>query len=409
MSKLEIERSAEKMEREKRTLQEKLEDKKLVENIFPEDDTDASKRFQLFSAMDPYPDIKPALLNSADILKYIITTGMLYPFDIKQLEGASYEVKLAGKVVYWTDKGKKVVKKIVENPDSENPEEAREFVLEKNSIAFVTLEPMFRIPDYLALRFNLKISHIYKGLLLGTGPLVDPGFVGKLSIPLHNLTGNSYKFEYGKGMIQLEFTKLSNAKEFDASEALLKSRYVLTQPGIYIHNDIPPQRDVENYIEKAVSGAIVDGRGDSIVKSAIPETIQQITENSEQLKTQINTESQQAEQKRQEFEAYIKDEIIKAKQEHVEFKDNITNQNEKANNLNKISIFAIAAMIITIITLSFNTLKTLEDANYRNAQEVSALTNEYMKLSDQYKDLEDRYTSLENRYNDLINQDQKAP
>ncbi len=30
-------------------------------------------------------------------------------------------------------------------------------------------------------------SIVYKGLLLGTGPIVDPGFVGKLYIPLHKL------------------------------------------------------------------------------------------------------------------------------------------------------------------------------------------------------------------------------
>ena len=59
------------------------------------------------------------------------------------------------------------------------------FDLAPNSIAFVALEPCFRIPEYMALRFNLKIKHIYKGLLLGTGPLVDPGFSGKLFIPLH--------------------------------------------------------------------------------------------------------------------------------------------------------------------------------------------------------------------------------
>ncbi len=391
MSKVDKGCSTAKIERTYRTIREKHKAGELVKNTFPENDDDAGERFHLFSGKDPYPDIKPALLNSADILKYIITTGMLYPFDIEQLEGASYEVKLAGKVVFWTAKGEKVVKNIVETPDPEKPEEDREFTLEKNSIAFVTLEPMFRIPDYLALRFNLKITHIYKGLLLGTGPLVDPGFVGRLSIPLHNLTGNSYKFEYGKGMIQLEFTKLSNAREFVAPKRLLNTKYVIRQPGIYIHNDIPPQRDVEKYISKAVGGAIVGGSDDSIVKSAIPETIDKITDSSKELEERINNESTQAKQEQERFEQLIKEE------------------NEKATNLNKISIFAIAAMIITIITLSFNTLKTLEDANQRNAQEVSALTNECKKLSIQYKELEDKYSDLETRYNDLINNGQKTP
>ena len=73
------------------------------------------------------------------------------------------------------------------------------------------VEPTFRLPDYIALRFNLKITHVYRGLLLGTGPLIDPGYVGKIYIPLHNLTSNSYTFKYGEGLIWIEFTKISDS------------------------------------------------------------------------------------------------------------------------------------------------------------------------------------------------------
>ena len=189
MSTVDFSRSKEQLDKEIGTKQEKAAVYELIKDIYPKDDKVAEKRFQAFSSKDPYPQIAPALLNSADILKYVISTGMIYPFDYSKLEGASYDVKLAGKVVYWDEKGNKIVKNIVENPIKED--EVQDFILQKNSIAFVTLEPIFRIPDYIALRFNLKISHIYKGLLLGTGPLVDPGFVGRLSIPLHNLTANN--------------------------------------------------------------------------------------------------------------------------------------------------------------------------------------------------------------------------
>jgi len=61
----------------------------------------------------------------------------------------------------------------------------------------------------MAIRFNLKITHVHRGLLLGTGPLVDPGFAGRLLIPLHNLTTNEYTFRAGEGLIWIEFTKTS--------------------------------------------------------------------------------------------------------------------------------------------------------------------------------------------------------
>ena len=130
---------------------------------------------------------------------------MIVPFhyDPDQLKGASYEVALGGPCVYWDEFGNRVYQEVGTGD---------QFTLEANSIAFVTLEPEFRIPDYLAVRFNLRIKLVYQGLLLGTGPLVDPGFAGRLSLPLHNWTDNDYTLVGGDGLIWLEVTKLSPAQ-----------------------------------------------------------------------------------------------------------------------------------------------------------------------------------------------------
>ena len=133
--------------------------KKEVE--LPSCDNEAKRRYEQFLSKDPYPEIEAALLNSADIFQYVAKTGMIYPFDSDKLQGASYEVAIRGTVIWWDEEKKEEhIEQLVKPGDS--------FKLEPNSIAFVTLEPMFRIPDYIALRFNLKIVHVYKGLLLGT-------------------------------------------------------------------------------------------------------------------------------------------------------------------------------------------------------------------------------------------------
>jgi deoxycytidine triphosphate deaminase len=146
----------------------------------------------LYSSWDPFPEIAPALLNSADISDYVRVTGMIYPFYKEKLKSASYPVAILGKLIYWDDEEKECQMDL---------QKGDYFTLKSNSIAFVTLEPMFRIPNYIALRFNFKITNVYRGILLGTGPLVDPGFVGKLSIPLHNLTSNDYLFKGGEDLI----------------------------------------------------------------------------------------------------------------------------------------------------------------------------------------------------------------
>lgn len=170
-------------------------------NRYANNDEEAARRFEKYKSKDPFPEIQPALLNSADIDDYVAATGMISPFDSKNLKSASYGVKLKGSCIYWDEKEKKCIEQISNKGY---------FVLEKNSIVFVAIEPAFRLPDYIALRYNLSISHIHKGLLLGTGPLVDPGFHGKILIPLHNLTDNTYTLKGNDILIWIEFSKISH-------------------------------------------------------------------------------------------------------------------------------------------------------------------------------------------------------
>ena len=82
-------------------------------------------------------------------------------------------------------------------------------LIRANSIVFVECDLDFRLPNFLALRFNLQIRHVHRGLLLGTGPIIDPGYWGKLCIPLHNLTNADYSIPRSEGLIWIECTKTS--------------------------------------------------------------------------------------------------------------------------------------------------------------------------------------------------------
>lgn len=229
---------------------------------YPSSDQEAENRYNAWKSKDPYPKVATALLNSADIKAYVKTTGMIYPFDEKELQGASYKVKIGGEVIYWEYDNHPAKKKHAKKIKLNLEKSLDGFDLAPNSIAFVALEPCFRIPEYMALRFNLKIKHIYKGLLLGTGPLVDPGFSGKLFIPLHNLTCNTYHFKYGDTLITMEFTKLSGTARWGnlGGESSHSEEYK--------EENIPPQRDVEIYL----SNALNNDRLDSVV-SSIPDAL----------------------------------------------------------------------------------------------------------------------------------------
>jgi deoxycytidine triphosphate deaminase len=229
-------------------------DSDLREKVLFVEDWEAQRKFEIYKSRDPFPEIVPALLNSADIYDYVAATGMIAPFYTKDLKSASYEIGILGTVIYWDENGEE---------NFLNLRQGKEFILKRNSIAFVTPESKFRLPDYIALRFNLRITHVHRGVLLGTGPLVDPGFEGNLLIPLHNLTTNDYKFKGGDPLIWVEFTKLSPNKRWDNSQLYSSSERI----GKY--EPFPDKKKnlaAEYYLSKASPH--------SPIRSSIPDTLE---------------------------------------------------------------------------------------------------------------------------------------
>ena len=161
-----------------------------------------------YYAYDPHSeDIAPALLNSADIKTYIDMGCIIAKdsFDSELLKPASYEMRFLGKLYDWTINDEGQLKPRCREICPDKPT-----ILYQNSITYLWMKEKLFLPEYIAARFNLHIRHVHKGLLLGTGPLVDPGFSGNLLIPLHNLTDNDYEIIGGNGFIWVEFTKLTH-------------------------------------------------------------------------------------------------------------------------------------------------------------------------------------------------------
>src|SRR6266481_659130 len=140
---------------------------------------DAETRFRHLETYDPYPELPSALLHSGHLASYVAMTGMIEPFDITALQKpATYLVPLEGPVRYRDNSGRYHRFYLSTTPRPEIADVRDSLTLQQNSLCYVTLQPVFRMPAYIAGRFNLLIRDVYRGLLVGTGPLVDPGFVG---------------------------------------------------------------------------------------------------------------------------------------------------------------------------------------------------------------------------------------
>lgn len=119
-------------------------------------------------------------------------------FVEKNLRPAAYTLRIGEKYIDSKGKPGKL--------DDENPY----FVMEPNSIVYVSTYEKLNLPYYIAARFNLRVKWVYKGILLGTGPQVEPGYCGYLSCPLYNLTNSPIRITYREDFATIDFERTTD-------------------------------------------------------------------------------------------------------------------------------------------------------------------------------------------------------
>lgn len=282
-----------------------------------------TEKYAEYKSKDPFPKVGEALLNSVDLLMYLLKVGIVEPFDVNKLKGVTYQCTFSGEA-HRFNRDSQCMEEI-------NLDDTNELILEKNSITYLKIEEKFHVPEYMILRFNLSVSNAYKGLLLGTGPIVDPGFEGNLFIPLHNLTGNEYVIKKGAPLIRVEFTKLSRHIDWK------NKRKNLFPPLKPITKSTPRNASFSKFIESA----LLDSgdkkfytNGDAIsVRSSIPDMISSSAEQAEEAQKSAKTAA-----------------------------DTVETIQKKIRNW---SIVGAIGAALTVITIIFSVFTLLHDANSR--------------------------------------------
>jgi deoxycytidine triphosphate deaminase len=155
-----------------------------------------------WKTQDPYQkelDRKGMLLSN-QIHRFCTEARLLISenYTETRLQPAAYTLTIGSKYVDSNGKGGVLSKK---NPS---------FVMEENSIVYVSTAESLDLPYYIAARFNLRVTWVYKGILLGTGPQVEPGFRGPLSCPLFNLTNRPVTITLGQEFATIDFERTTN-------------------------------------------------------------------------------------------------------------------------------------------------------------------------------------------------------
>jgi deoxycytidine triphosphate deaminase len=192
----------------------------------------------------------PSGMLSSPHIKYCIKKhGIVENYDLSCVDSATYHMRIGDKVLTW-EKGEKV-EYILGDHEDKSKNIRTKVELKPNSLTFVTTIEKFNLPKDIIARFNLKSKWVHLGLLLGTGPIVDPELYANLLIPLHNFSSQPVEIGYGKKLISVEFTKTLNPDDtFEIDGETIG--YVKNKSRIF-NFDAYRKRIAEKRVESSVS------------------------------------------------------------------------------------------------------------------------------------------------------------
>ena len=156
-------------------------------------------------AIPELQSIPSGMLSSPQIKAYLDHNFLIKNPNINNLKGATYDMRL-GVSAYRFVNGDKRIFNLSEQDDA-NKHISKTLEFPPNSLTFITTLEEFKLPQDVIARYNLKSKFVHKGLLLGTGPIVDPEFEGHLYIPIHNFSASPVYVDFGTSIIVVEFTK----------------------------------------------------------------------------------------------------------------------------------------------------------------------------------------------------------
>jgi len=148
-----------------------------------------------------------ATLVDHEIELYANSLHMIEPFNLEQLNPASYDVKLGDEIL---------VEGLAIGPEEQRCHWQKVNIdnvywLEPNEFILAVTQEVIRVPNDCESIFQLKSSRGREGYNHALAGYIDPGFCGRVTLEIHNLN-QRHKLPLQTGMLigQLRFAKLNN-------------------------------------------------------------------------------------------------------------------------------------------------------------------------------------------------------
>ncbi|MCL6184931.1 hypothetical protein MU404_16500 [Acinetobacter baumannii] len=147
------------------------------------------------------------ILSGIEIGKLVEKQSLISPFIEKNLRNSSYDLTV-GDEIYCGSKHSLTMRTtyLGENESFEIP---------AYGLAYILCNENIKLPSYVTARVALRMSLIYKGLVLTVQPPFDPNYNGKVIIFLHNMSTTPVYLKRGERIATMEFCLVFNTKSED--------------------------------------------------------------------------------------------------------------------------------------------------------------------------------------------------
>lgn len=123
------------------------------------------------------------------------------PYDDRFLEPATYDLRVGDHAAVTTA------------PAPIDLRKDNLLTIEPGAMAILESLEALRLSDRVAARIGPKSSLLRRGIMVATGPQVDPGFHGRLIVNLINLSPRTFALRHQDPFLSMEFHALSEAPE----------------------------------------------------------------------------------------------------------------------------------------------------------------------------------------------------
>lgn len=128
---------------------------------------------------------------------------LLYPFEPKNIQTCSYDLRM-GEQYYYHKKSYGDFVKV------STLKEGEVLNIPPHAICYVMTEETVNMPLDLTASISLSFGLINRGIMLAAQPPYDPGYQGKTVALLHNLSNRVVQIKRGQHILNMVFTKLSD-------------------------------------------------------------------------------------------------------------------------------------------------------------------------------------------------------